>query len=117
MRNFIRVMKALSDPNRAAVLKLLEAGERCVCELQYLLNLAQPTVSKHLKVLEEAGLVSKRRQSAWVLYSLADGSDSEYAAAMLRQLPGWLNHDQAVRRMRSALPAAAELRMAKQQET
>ncbi len=116
MNTFIRVMKALSDPNRVAALKVLESGERCVCELQELLHLAQPTVSKHMKVLEDAGLVKKRRQNAWVLYSLADGSDSLYAAVMLQQLRSWLEDDLTVQQMRDALPAAAELRMAKQQE-
>lgn len=114
MNKFIQVMKALSEPNRAAALKLLESGERCICELQYVLNLAQPTVSKHMKVLEDAGLVKKRRQGTWMLYSLADGSDSPYAAAMLRQLADWLNNEPTVQRQRGSLPAATAFRLAKQ---
>ncbi|MCW5205340.1 winged helix-turn-helix transcriptional regulator [Desulfobulbus sp. F5] len=114
MNKLIRVMKALSDPNRAAAIKLLEAGERCVCELQQVLGLAQPTVSKHMKVLEEAGLVTKRRQGTWILYSIADGSDSPYAEAMLKQLTSWLNENPSVERMRNALPAAAILRQKNQ---
>ena len=58
MRSFIRVMKALSDPNRVKIIKLLENNELCVCEIHSLLGLAQSTVSKHLKILEEADLVN-----------------------------------------------------------
>jgi ArsR family transcriptional regulator len=116
MNTLIRVMKALSDPNRIAALKVLESGERCVCELQHLLNLAQPTVSKHMKILEDAGLVKKRRQTAWVLYSLADGSASLYAATMLQHMQHWLDNDISIQQIREKLPAAAALRQAKQQE-
>jgi ArsR family transcriptional regulator len=110
MKKFIRVMKALSDPNRVRVLKLLQAGELCVCEIQKLLELAQSTVSKHMKILEDAGLVDRRRQGTWILYSLADGSESEYAAAMLKELQDWLDDDEELVRMHRARPEAALLR-------
>lgn len=106
-------MKALSDPNRVGVLKILERDELCVCEIQHVLGLAQPTVSKHMKILEEAGLVRRRRQGTWILYSLADG-DSIYAETMLIQLSAWLNDDSAVQQMLAALPDAAALRASKQ---
>lgn len=53
-------MKALSDPNRVRVLKILQLGELCVCEIQKVLALAQSTISKHMKILEDAGLVEKK---------------------------------------------------------
>jgi ArsR family transcriptional regulator len=65
MKAFIRVMKALSDPNRVKIMKMLEAKELCVCEITAILGLAQSTVSKHLKILEDADLVGvffKRRR-------------------------------------------------------
>ena len=80
MRKFIKVMKALSDPNRVKMIKLLEHKVLCVCELQAALGLAQSTVSKHLKILEEAGLITYHKEGLWVNYSLADGTDSPYAA-------------------------------------
>ena len=61
MKEFIKVMKALSDPNRVKLLKLIQQREMCVCEIQAALEIAQPTVSKHLKVLEDAGLVEPRK--------------------------------------------------------
>ena len=83
MKDFIRVMKALSDPNRVKVVKMLQQKEMCVCEIQFALGLAQPTVSKHLKVLEDAGLVQFRKSGLWVNYSLSSGPGSAYAATLL----------------------------------
>jgi ArsR family transcriptional regulator len=110
MKTFIRVMKALSDPNRVRVVKLLQKEELCVCEIQDVLGLAQSTVSKHMKILEDAGLVERKRQGTWMIYSLADGSESEYSAAMLATMNDWLENDTELERMRKALPAASMLR-------
>ncbi|TKB24787.1 winged helix-turn-helix transcriptional regulator [Desulfopila sp. IMCC35006] len=107
MKTFIRVMKALSDPNRVRVVKLLQAKELCVCEIQEVLGLAQSTVSKHLKILEDAGLVERQRQGTWIIYSLADGSESIFAKTMLDALGGWLDDDGELAGMRKALPVAA----------
>lgn len=107
MKTFIRVMKALSDPNRVRVLKLLQEKELCVCEIKEVLGLAQSTVSKHMKILEDAGLVEKDRQGTWMIYSLADGSESVYAETMLTKLSDWLENDKELDKMRKALPAAA----------
>jgi ArsR family transcriptional regulator len=110
IKEFIRVMKALSDPSRVRVLKLLQAGELCVCEIQKVLGLAQSTVSKHMKILEDAGLVNRKRQGTWIIYSLADNSDSEYTKTMLAELHNWLDDDEELGQMRKALPDAAVLR-------
>ena len=107
MKQFIRVTKALSDPNRVRVLKLLQSGELCVCEIQAVLGLAQSTVSKHMKILEDAGLVNRQRQGTWILYSLSDGSESIYAGTLLAELRNWLEQDNELARMRSSLPSAA----------
>ncbi len=110
MKAFIRVMKALSDPNRVRVLKLLQGEELCVCEIQNVLGLAQSTVSKHMKLLEDAGLVDRKRQGTWIIYSLANGSETEYAGTILAELRHWLNSDEELEQMRKALPEAAVLR-------
>ena len=57
MKAFLKVMKALSNPNRVKIVKILQKKMLCVCELQFALKIAQPSVSKHLKILEDAGLV------------------------------------------------------------
>jgi ArsR family transcriptional regulator, arsenate/arsenite/antimonite-responsive transcriptional repressor len=97
MKEFIKVMKALSDPNRVKLLKLLQKREMCVCEIQAALGIAQPTVSKHLKGLESAGLVGRKKEGLWVIYSLSDGSRSPYAASLLGNLKHWLEVDPEIR--------------------
>ena len=97
-------MKALSDQNRVKVIKLLERKELCVCELTALLGLAQPTVSKHLKNLEDAGLVASRREGSWVNYRLATGEESIYAEAMLKNLADWLDDDRKIQEVLARLP-------------
>lgn len=93
MKDFIKVMKALSDPNRVRILKLLQQKTMCVCELQGALQISQPSVSKHLKLLEEAGLVDYKKEGLWVNYYLADGRASPYAASLLGNLKHWLEDD------------------------
>lgn len=93
MKAFVKVMKALSDPNRVKMVKLLQHKEMCVCEIQKALGLAQSTASKHLKILEAAGLITYYKQGLWVNYSLADGRDSPYVANLLGSLKHWLDDD------------------------
>ena len=104
MKLFIRIMKALSDPNRVRFIKLLGTKELCVCELRQLIGLAQSTVSKHLKILEEAGLVTYRKEGSWIIYRLTQGEESEYAKVMLDNLEGWLTDDPQFQAMLDRLP-------------
>jgi len=104
MKDFIRVMKALSDPNRVRVVKMLQEKEMCVCEIQEALGLAQPTVSKHMKQLEEAGLVTSRKNGLWVNYNLAGDESNPYAVEMLKQIDNWLRDDAEIRKMLHRLP-------------
>lgn len=66
---FLFITKALSDLSRVRLLSALEQGELCVCQLIALLKLAPSTVSKHMSILRQAGLVSSRKDSRWVYYS------------------------------------------------
>jgi len=100
MRELVNVMKALSDPGRVKVLKMLEGREMCACEIIGLLGLAQPTVSRHLKVLVDAGLITGRKVGPWVHYRLAQHPETPYARVMLAALSGWLEDDPEVRAMR-----------------
>ncbi len=93
MKPFIKVMKALSDPNRVKILKMLQHKVMCVCEIKAALRIAQPTVSNHLKMLVDAGLVTFQKEGLWVDYRLADGSSSPYAASLLGNLRHWLEDD------------------------
>jgi ArsR family transcriptional regulator, arsenate/arsenite/antimonite-responsive transcriptional repressor len=104
MKSFVKVMKALSDPNRVKIIKLLQQKSMCVCELQAALKLAQPTVSKHLKILEEVGLVDYKKEGLWVNYFLANGKSSPYAASLLGNLQHWLNDDSEITELMKRAP-------------
>ncbi|MBF0117757.1 MAG: winged helix-turn-helix transcriptional regulator [Desulfobacterales bacterium] len=96
MKEFVKVMKALSDPNRIKIMKLLQNKTMCVCELQAIIGIAQPTVSKHLKILEEAGLVNYKKDGLWVNYYLEDGKKNPYASTLLGNLRHWLEDDKEI---------------------
>ena len=104
MKGFVKVMKALSDPNRVKIIKMLQQKILCVCELKTALNLAQPTVSKHLKLLEDAGLVESDKDGLWVNYRLTNGNSSPYAATVLGNLRHWLNEDRQIADLIEKLP-------------
>jgi ArsR family transcriptional regulator len=97
-------MKALSDPNRVKMIKLLQRRVLCVCEIKEALGLAQSTASKHLKILEEAGLITFFKEGLWVNYRLADGAQSPYVANMLGNLRHWLEDDPEVAALTARLP-------------
>ena len=80
-----KVAKALGDPIRMQLVDVLRkhAGKVCVCELVPLFDLAQPTVSHHLKVLREAGIVGSERQGLWAYYYVEPDS--------VRELSAWLS--------------------------
>lgn len=78
------LFRSLSDLTRLRLLLLMaESGELCVCELTYAIGEAQPKVSRHLATLREAGVVSDRRQGAWVYYRLHPELP-EWAMAVIR---------------------------------
>ena len=69
--NAARLFKALADPTRVAIVnRLAAAPEVCVCDLTAAFDLAQPTISHHLKVLREVGLVESTRRGTWAYYRL-----------------------------------------------
>ncbi|HAR33618.1 MAG TPA: transcriptional regulator [Desulfobacter sp.] len=104
MKTFIKVMKALSDPNRVKMMKMLQKRSLCVCEIQQLLGVAQSTTSKHLKILEDADLVKSFKDGLWVNYTLSDGSDSPFAASMIGNLKHWLDSDSQIKALTKLLP-------------
>ena len=65
------VFKALSDENRIRILKLLRTGEKCACKLLEEINVTQPTLSHHMKILCDAGLATGRKEGKWMHYSIS----------------------------------------------
>lgn len=78
--------KALADPHRVRILSLVsssDSGEACVCDLAEPLDLGQPTVSHHLKILTDAGLLSREKRGVWAYYSLVPGALESLAATLV----------------------------------
>jgi ArsR family transcriptional regulator, arsenate/arsenite/antimonite-responsive transcriptional repressor len=92
MKAFLNITKALADENRLRMVMALREGELCVCQLTELLGLAISTVSKHLSILYQAGLVAARKEGRWMYYSLPDRGTTaaarEAAAWVRRSLAG-----------------------------
>ena len=83
MRNFMAITKALSDESRVRALMALKDGELCLCQIIDLLELAPSTVSKHMSLLVQAGLVEKRKEGRWHFYRHAsNGASPEVKGAL-----------------------------------
>jgi ArsR family transcriptional regulator len=82
VRPFSRVFRALSDETRVRIVALLGPGELCVCHIENALQMAQPTVSRHLGILKNAGIVDARREGSWVHYRLIDQEIPELQTAI-----------------------------------
>ncbi len=67
----VKMIKALADENRLAILKLLQDGEKCGCVILEELNITQPTLSHHMKILCDSGLVDSCKEGKWMHYSLS----------------------------------------------
>jgi ArsR family transcriptional regulator len=104
MKDFIKIMKALSDPNRVKIVKMLQRKMMCVCEIREALQVSQPSASKNLKILEDAGLVDFKKDGLWVNYHLTDGGKSPYVATLLGNLRHWLEDEPEVEELVKKLP-------------
>jgi len=93
MRDLVNVFKALADSMRLRILKMLEKKRMCVCELTAVLKIKQSSVSHHLKILKDAGLVNDVRDGLWIDYELAREKYNDYAPGLLKELNGWLKDD------------------------
>ena len=69
-KNIAAMLKALGDENRIRILKMMRKGEICACKILEELAIGQPTLSHHMKILCDAGIVCARKESKWVHYSI-----------------------------------------------
>ena len=79
------MFKAFCDENRIKILRLLQSGEKCACVLLDDLHITQPTLSHHMKILCDSGIVAGRKEGKWMHYSISP-EGSENAVSMLRKL-------------------------------
>lgn len=80
-----RIFKAFCDANRLTILSLLQSGEKCACKLLEELNIGQPTLSHHMKILCDADIVVGRKEGKWMYYSF-NTEGVEYAQKLLNQI-------------------------------
>jgi ArsR family transcriptional regulator len=87
MNEILTIFKALSDETRLRIIKLLEKGELCVCDITAALDMVQPKVSFHLNTLKAAGLIKDRKAGRWIHYSL-ENSDMRKRFLLLTVMEG-----------------------------
>ena len=80
-----RIFKAFCDETRLTVLELLQSGEKCACVLLEKVDIKQPTLSHHMKILVDSGIVAARREGKWMYYSIS-GEGSEKAVRLLKEI-------------------------------
>ena len=80
-----KVFKAFCDETRLLALALLQSGEKCACELLEQVNVSQSTLSHHMKILLESGIVISRKEGKWTYYAISQ-EGSENAVALLKKI-------------------------------
>lgn len=83
----MKITKALADENRIRVLLALRGGELCACQITELLGLAPSTMSKHMSILYQAGLVDSHKEGRWIYFRLRDGK----APASVKKAIDWIS--------------------------
>lgn len=91
-----KLFKALSDPNRLRILKMLQSRKLCVCEITEVLELATSTVSEHLRVLKYAGFIMEEKDGKWVNYMINTQPSDPTVASVLSMMPFWISNDNIV---------------------
>jgi ArsR family transcriptional regulator, arsenate/arsenite/antimonite-responsive transcriptional repressor len=87
MDDFIAISKAFSDSHRVRALFALRDGELCVCQIIELLGLAPSTISKHMSILKQAGLVENRKEERWMYYRLPKENEMP---VMIKNMFSWM---------------------------
>jgi ArsR family transcriptional regulator, arsenate/arsenite/antimonite-responsive transcriptional repressor len=96
MNDNTKIFKALSDPNRLRVLKALQTKSLCVCEIKELLNLANSTVSQHLKILKDAGFIIEEKEGKWVNYRINSQPADQRISSILSSLDFWIDDEKMI---------------------
>lgn len=93
MRSLPKLLEAVADPNRLRIILCLQVRPACVCELVQAMEVPQPRISRHLRTLREAGLVTDARDAQFVEYSLADAAAGTPEAELLEYVARWMADD------------------------
>ena len=103
VRPISRLFRALGDETRVRIIALLSHGELCVCHIQEVLDLPQPSVSRQLGILRAAGLVEDRREGSWVYYRLLPQPDPDCERQLRALVRGFARHEALCRDVQRVL--------------
>lgn len=93
-----KIFKALSDPNRLRIIRMLQGKLLCVCEIREVLKLANSTVSQHLSILKESGFIVESKEGKWVNYRINPHPSDPVVASIIPMLGFWLGEDPTINR-------------------
>ncbi len=96
-RDQVRIFKALGDPNRIRIMKMMLERELCLCEVREVLDLSNSTVSKHLTILRDAGLLLDSKEGKWVNFRINDESADPLISSAIRLVRDSFADDDSVR--------------------
>ena len=91
-KDIAKIFKALCDENRIAIIKILQNGEKCACDLSEKLNLSQSKLSYHMKILSESKIINCRFVGKWCYYKI-DGVGSQQAIDILKELTTFIDNE------------------------
>jgi ArsR family transcriptional regulator len=97
-REEVNVFKALSDPNRIRIIKMLTERELCMCEVREILGLSNSTVSQHLTILRNAGLLLDSKEGKWVNFRLNNKSESQFIRSVIRLVQDSFDDDETIQK-------------------
>jgi len=106
------IFSSLSDPTRLRIYGILLNKEMCVCQIESVLGMSQPRISRHLKILSEAGLIDGRKNAQWVLYKAVENRQTSLLRAIMnndKELSTILEEDR-----RKSISSACELKLVRQ---
>lgn len=96
MNEFLKTAKAVAESNRARIIMLLTQGRLCLCQIIKILELSPSTISKHMSILQNANLVTARKEQKWVFYSLNKRGASTTVRSALKFIRDCLKEDQQI---------------------
>ena len=97
------IYKALSEPNRIRIIKMLQKRSLCVCEITEILNLAASTVSKHLSILKSAGLIIDEKDNKWINYKINPNPEDAGVISALFSVKLLMEDDEIIKKDREMI--------------
>ena len=112
-REYVNVFKALSDPNRIRIIKMLGERELCMCEIREILGLSNSTVSKHLSILRDAKLLLDSKEGKWVNFQLNNKAEQKFVRSLITLIKCSFEDDEAVQKDRKKLDHVNRIKICK----